>query len=231
MFSPYKQTNKRGDCICGQLAYSGYGILFGILAADKDSIGYVVCTYAYSDVLFYKKKMFEKSDLTNDTIFSFSLSDCWFHSNCRKGRMDIKNLKGSVTVELSCMAPVFLMILYLSAIGAFYFYDKNIMTACAYEAVTTALVKEREEEPVETIVEEIFNERIRGKCLLFTHPKVEVSKDEVTACIGVTVKKKKMKLNIKVLGYRIEPEKQIRKFKGYRSIGNEIQDKGKERSE
>ena len=79
------------------------------------------------------------------------------------------------------------------------------------------------------MIKEIFQERIRGKCLLFTHPNVEVSKDEVTAQIGVTVKKKKMKLDIEVMGYRIEPEKQIRKFKGYRSIGNEIQNESKKR--
>lgn len=141
----------------------------------------------------------------------------------------MKNLKGSITIEISCMVPVFMLILYLSAMGAFYFYDKNVLTACAYEAVTTALVKEREEEPLEAMIKEIFQERIRGKCLLFTHPNVEVSKDEVTAQIGVTVKKKKMKLDIEVMGYRIEPEKQIRKFKGYRSIGNEIQNESKKR--
>ena len=141
----------------------------------------------------------------------------------------MKNLKGSITIEISCMVPVFMLILYLSAMGAFYFYDKNVLTACAYEAVTTALVKEREEEPLEAMIQEIFQERIRGKCLLFTHPNVEVSKDEVTAQIGVTVKKKKMKLDIEVMGYRIEPEKQIRKFKGYRSIGNEIQNESKKR--
>ena len=141
----------------------------------------------------------------------------------------MKNLKGSITIEISCMVPVFMLILYLSAMGAFYFYDKNVLTACAYEAVTTALVKEREEEPLEAMIQEIFQERIRGKCLLFTHPNVEVSKDEVTAQIGVTVKKKKMKLDIEVMGYRIEPEKKIRKFKGYRSIGNEIQNESKKR--
>ena len=143
----------------------------------------------------------------------------------------MKDLKGSITVEISCMVPVFMLILYLSVIGAFYFYDKNVLTACAYEAVTTALLKEREEEPLEDMIEEIFRERIRGKCLLFVNPNVKVSKDEVTARIGVSVKKKKMKIDIKVLGYRIEPEKQIRKFKGYRSIGNEIQDEGKKRLE
>ena len=145
--------------------------------------------------------------------------------------MNIKRRKGSITIEISCMVPVFVLILYLAVMGAFYFYDKNVLTACAYEAVTTALIKEREEEPVEAMIEEIFRERIQGKCLIFTRPKVEVEKDEVTAQMGLTVKKKKMKINIKVLGYRIEPEKQIRKYKGYRSIGNEIQDEGKKRPE
>lgn len=104
-------------------------------------------------------------------------------------------LNGMFTVEMAYIVPFILMIFFLSIMGIFYYHDKALTAAAAHETATIAGTKVREKDEVtETVVSTIFEERIRGKCIVFGNPSVnaKVNKDQITITAGAT--KGRMKL-------------------------------------
>ena len=82
-------------------------------------------------------------------------------------------LNGMFTVEMAYIVPFILMIFFLSIMGIFYYHDKALTAAAAHETATIAGTKVREKDEVtETVVSTIFEERIRGKCIVFGNPSV-----------------------------------------------------------
>ena len=59
-----------------------------------------------------------------------------------------KNLKGSMTVELSFLMPIILLLIMSSILAAFYFHDKNVLAGAAYETAVVGSTKIREKDKV-----------------------------------------------------------------------------------
>ena len=53
---------------------------------------------------------------------------------------------GMITVEMTYIVPVILLIFFLSIMGIFYFHDKEVIAACAYEAAVVGSAKAREKD-------------------------------------------------------------------------------------
>ena len=127
---------------------------------------------------------------------------------CRKSAC-----KGVITVETTYVMAVILYLLFLSVMGLFYYHDKEILSAGAYEAVTVAALKTREKTSVqEENVKEIFKERTKGKCVLFGNSNIDVeaSVQEEYIRVIVRAKRRQWRLRISETAAVTDPEKKIR---------------------
>ena len=87
-------------------------------------------------------------------------------------------LNGSMTVEMSVIAPVILSILMLSILAGFYYHDKNILYGAAYETAVVGSTKMREKEQPDTSeLVTLCKERIGRKCIFFGNVHVESRKE------------------------------------------------------
>ena len=126
-------------------------------------------------------------------------------------------MNGIITVEMAYIVPVVLLIFFLSVMGIFYYHDKDVIAACAYEAAVVGSTKAREKNGVSSDqVQAVFEERVRGKCILFEdiQGNVRVSEDKIV--VTATAAKGRMRLSIMETAAVTEPEDKIRR---YRRIG------------
>lgn len=126
-------------------------------------------------------------------------------------------MKGIITVEMAYIVPVVLLIFFLSVMGIFYYHDKDVIASCAYEAAVVGSTKAREKNGVSSEqIQAVFEERVRGKCILFEDIRgnVRISEDKIV--VNVTAARGKMRLNIMETAAVTEPEDKIRR---YRRIG------------
>lgn len=126
-------------------------------------------------------------------------------------------MKGIITVEMAYIVPVVLLIFFLSVMGIFYYHDKDVIASCAYEAAVVGSTKAREKNGVSSDqIQAVFEERVRGKSILFEDIRgnVRISEDKIV--VNVTAVKGKMRLNIMETAAVTEPEDKIRR---YRRIG------------
>ena len=131
----------------------------------------------------------------------------------------IKNmeLNGMYTVEMSYIVPFILSVFFLSVMGIFYYHDKAIAASAAYETVAVASTKAREKEKVsETLASSIFEERIRGKCIVFGNLSVNSKVDKERITVTGDAKKGRMSLAVEASSCITEPEEKIR---NYRKLG------------
>ena len=86
-------------------------------------------------------------------------------------------IRGSATIEMAYIMPLFLWIFFMIVTATFYFHDKCVMYATAYE---TALVgaQEARREPAysEAALTEHFQNRIQGKLIFFSDAGASVEK-------------------------------------------------------
>lgn len=119
--------------------------------------------------------------------------------------------KGSFTVETACLLPMIILVLHLCIVGCFYYHDKNVISSCAYETAVIGSTKIREKDRVapETL-ERAFQERLRGKCILFsgTSVRVRVGEDQIT--VHATASRRAMKVSVVHTAAVTEPENYIR---------------------
>ena len=126
-------------------------------------------------------------------------------------------LSGMITVEMIYIVPVILLIFFLSIMGIFYYHDKEVIAACAYEAAVAGSAKAREKDGVtDGRVQAIFEERVNGKCILFGNVRgsAEVSEEQIV--VSASASKGKMRLFVSEAANLTEPEEKIRK---YRKLG------------
>lgn len=124
-------------------------------------------------------------------------------------------MKGSMTIETVYILPMLFLVFFLSVTGLFYYHDKNILISSAYEAVMVGSRKGREAEGVTAaVVEEIFQERIHGKCIFFSDPigKATVTSKEVQ--LEGSVQRGKMGIVTKQSAPITKPEEKIRQKVG-----------------
>lgn len=119
--------------------------------------------------------------------------------------------KGSFTVETACLLPMIILVLHLCVLGCFYYHDKNVISSCAYETAVIGSTKIREKDGVtpETL-EHAFQERIRGKCILFSGASVRVGTGEDQITVQATASRRAMKVSVIHTAAVTEPENYIR---------------------
>ena len=61
-------------------------------------------------------------------------------------RIRLKKVNGSMTVEMSLLMPIILFLILNCILTVFYFHDKNIIAAAAYETSVVGSTKMREAE-------------------------------------------------------------------------------------
>lgn len=123
-------------------------------------------------------------------------------------------LKGSMTVEMSLLMPVILFLIMGCILAAFYYHDKNVLSGAAYETAVVGSTKMHRKKGLGAEeLETLFNQRVKGKCILFTGPAVTVSVKEDEIEITVMAERNGMKLSIVKRAAVTEPEKHIRDWR------------------
>ena len=122
-----------------------------------------------------------------------------------------KKLNGSMTVEMSFLMPMVLLLVMQCILAAFYFHDKNIISGAAYETAVVGSTKAREKDGARVgELETLFQERIEGKCILFSGADVSVGVSEEEITVTVHAARKGFRLSIVKKASLTDPEKQIR---------------------
>lgn len=135
--------------------------------------------------------------------------------------MKRRKLSGSMTVEMSFLMPMILSLIMGCILAVFYYHDKNILGAAAYETAVVGSTKAREKDGVETgKLQALYRERIRKKCVLFPtgRANVTVGKEEIE--VTVTAKKGKFKVAVRKCAAVTEPERKIREKKKLEELAN-----------
>ncbi len=125
----------------------------------------------------------------------------------RKQREDVK---GSATVEMSYIMPLLLLLFLFITYTVFYYHDKLILNGAAAETAVLGAQLERKKEAADYDLEEIFEERIKGKLIYMTDVDVSVQRDEDEITVSAAAQKSVMRLNICQKAAIVKPEEKIR---------------------
>ena len=129
-------------------------------------------------------------------------------------KIRMKELNGMFTVEMAYIVPFILSVFFLSIMGIFYYHDKAVTVSAAYETVAIAGTKSREKDEVtEILVSTIFEERIRGKCIVFENLKVNAKVDKDRISVTADAAKGHMKLLVEETSCITKPEEKIRSYR------------------
>lgn len=128
-------------------------------------------------------------------------------------------VRGSMTVEMSFLMPIILMLIMSTILATFYFHDKNILAGAAYETAVVGSTKAREKNGVtEAELERLFQERARGKCILFSRVSAAVSVGEKEILVDVSAKKGRFALSVVKKASVTTPETHIRNVRRLKEI-------------
>lgn len=128
-------------------------------------------------------------------------------------------------MEMSFLMPIILMLIMSTILAAFYFHDKNILAGAAYETAVVGSTKAREKEGVtQAELEKLFQERARGKCILFSRANARVSVSEKEIRVDVSARKGRFALSAVKKAAVTEPEKHIRSIRRLKEIAGGIKE-------
>lgn len=128
--------------------------------------------------------------------------------------MQHKNVRGSITIEMAYIMPLIFMVFFFSIMGIFYYHDKNIIAGCAYETAVIGSTKAREKEGVtEQLLKTVFEERSRGKCILFSGIQTDITIGDKEIIMKATARRKGMGVSVIQRASITEPETYIRDLK------------------
>lgn len=123
-----------------------------------------------------------------------------------------KEVKGSATIEMAYIAPMTLLIIMSIITIVFYFFDKNIIITGAMETATIGAQMERQEK-VDTAMdlEDIFNERVAGKLIMFRDYEVHVEKSSKKITVYARSSKGPKEISVEQSAEILKPENTIRR--------------------
>lgn len=130
-----------------------------------------------------------------------------------------KELRGNFTVEAAVIIPLIMMVFVISLHVLFYYHDKNILMGTAHETVAYGAGLEATEEAT---LETYFNQRIKGKLMLFTRIENEIRIEDKKVSITCTARKSLMSLQVEGTVNRTNPENYIREVRKIKKIGEGI---------
>lgn len=126
----------------------------------------------------------------------------------------LKEVKGSATIEMAYIAPMTLLIIMSIITIVFYFFDKNIIISGAMETATIGAQMERQEK-VDVIMglEEVFDERVAGKLIMFRDYNVSVEQSSRRVTVYVRSSKGPKEISVEQSAEILKPENRIRSQK------------------
>ena len=128
--------------------------------------------------------------------------------------MQYKEMRGSVTIEMAYIMPLIFLVFFLSIMGIFYYHDKNIISGCAYETAVIGSTRAREKEGItEEFLKTVFEERVRGKCILFAGLQTDISIGDNEIVMKAAARRRGMKVSVIQRASITEPEKYIRNLR------------------
>lgn len=142
------------------------------------------CTYLLRDFGYFliSKRTLVKKDIISICSVSYARV-------CR-GVVLVKKVRGSATVEMAYMMPVIFLVFVSAIYMVFYLHDKNIVIGAAYEtAIVGAQKLQWDEENVIGQMEDLFQERIKGKLIFFSRASAEIEIDETKVCVNARARK------------------------------------------
>lgn len=132
----------------------------------------------------------------------------------KQERIADREFSGMITVEMAYIVPVILFVFFLSVMGLFYYHDKQVIAACAYEAAVTGSTKAREKNGVTAgTVGAVFDERVHGKCILFGEVCGNVQVGDEQIVVKASAAKGKLRVSVIETASVTEPEAKIRKYR------------------
>lgn len=130
-----------------------------------------------------------------------------------------KSVRGSFTIEAAVIIPLILLVFVVSLNGLFYYHDRSVLAAAAYETVAVGSGRtEWEEEKLDTY----FQNRIKGRTLLFSNVESEVKITEKQVKIFCYAGKNGLSISVKRVMQRTEPENYIRNLRKIGKIQENI---------
>lgn len=132
----------------------------------------------------------------------------------KQERIADREFSGMITVEMAYIVPVILFVFFLSVMGIFYYHDKQVIAACAYEAAVTGSTKAREKNGVTAgTVGAVFDERVHGKCILFGEVCGNVQVGDEQIVVKASAAKGRLRVSVIETASVTEPETKIRKYR------------------
>ena len=127
-----------------------------------------------------------------------------------------RKLNASFTVEMSVIAPLALFLIMGCILVIFYYHDRNILSAAAYETAVVGGTKAREKEGADAgELETLFRDRVRGKCILLSQARAGVTVSEEAVRVDVTASGAGMRMSLSRQAAVTDPEKEIRRIRRY----------------
>ena len=124
-----------------------------------------------------------------------------------------KELKGSITVEMSFILPMIIFIIFLLINTVFYYHDKAVLSGAVAETVEQGIEDIREDKNSSTDLESYLRSRI-GKKLIFLRPTgISATKSDNKVRIKVDAGKGAFKTSVHLEGDVPYPEEKLREKK------------------
>ena len=172
---------------------------------------------------FYDKRFKHNDGVVNIAIFfaQFYIIDIVIFKIVSVSHDIGKDLKGSMTVEMSFLMPVILLLIMSGILGAFYFHDKNILAGAAYETAIVGSTKIREKDHI-TVgeLESLYQERTGRKCILFAGSSVRINIEKTQICVAASARKGHFGLSVIKKAAVTEPENYIRNIRKVKEIAD-----------
>lgn len=123
-----------------------------------------------------------------------------------------RSFRGVITVEMSYLIPMVLLLFLLVVYTVFYYHDKNILIGAASEtAAAGAQLERRPDKKGQGGLEDFFQERIRGKLVLFSGAQVSADVSKKWVEINAHAENRGMRVHIFQRAAVTNPEKAIRR--------------------
>lgn len=134
-----------------------------------------------------------------------------------------KCVNASFTIEAAYVVPIIMLWVMLWIFALFLYHDKNILKGAAYETVAVSCEERRIKDVKEAYeTEQYFDSRISGKLMLFSKVHAQAVWEEDILYLEVKARKGFLHVKVKARMHYTQPEKEIRKFRMLKEVGEKI---------
>ena len=127
-----------------------------------------------------------------------------------------KQFRATFTIELAYLFPLIMLVFVVLLHLLFYYHDKNILLGAAHE---TAAYGATMEDAKESLLENYFAERVKGKLLLFTKLEKEIVLQEKQVTVSCNASKRVLSLRVECSVSQTEPEDYVRSVRKIIKLG------------